>query len=67
MLAKRIKARWSRWLVKRIPPASSVQLNQKRIFILPSSTGAAFALALMLMLMLRLLMLVIYHQKLQLQ
>lgn len=51
MLAKPIRARWNRWLVKRIPPASSVLLNQKRIFILPSSTGAAFALALILMLL----------------
>jgi uncharacterized protein (DUF58 family) len=51
MFAKQIKPRWNLWLIKRIPPASSVLLNQKRIFILPSSTGAAFALALMLMLL----------------
>lgn len=51
MLAAHIKARWNLWLVKRIPPAASVLLNQKRIFILPSSTGGAFALALMLMLL----------------
>jgi uncharacterized protein (DUF58 family) len=51
MFAEQIKARWNRWLVKRIPPAASVLLNQRRIFILPSRTGAAFALALMLMLL----------------
>jgi uncharacterized protein (DUF58 family) len=51
MFAEQIKPRWNRWLSKRIPPASSVLLNQKRIFILPSGTGAAFALALILMLL----------------
>lgn len=51
MFAEQIKPRWLRWLNKRIPPASSVLLNQKRIFILPSSIGAAFALALLLMLL----------------
>jgi uncharacterized protein (DUF58 family) len=51
MFAEQIKPRWNRWLSKRIPPASSVLLNQKRIFIMPSSTGAAFALALILMLL----------------
>jgi uncharacterized protein (DUF58 family) len=51
MLAKQFKPRWNRWLSKRIPPATSVMLNQKRIFILPSSTGGAFALALILMLL----------------
>lgn len=51
MFAEQIKPRWNRWLSKRIPTASSVLLNQKRIFILPSGTGAAFALALILMLL----------------
>jgi uncharacterized protein (DUF58 family) len=51
MFAEQIKPRWNRWLSKRIPPATSVLLNQKRIFILPSSTGGAFALALILMLL----------------
>jgi uncharacterized protein (DUF58 family) len=51
MFAEQIIPRWNRWLSKRIPPASSVLLNQKRIFILPSGTGAAFALALILMLL----------------
>lgn len=51
MFAEQIKPRWRRWLARRIPPASSVQLNQKRIFIIPSLTGAAFAMALLLMLL----------------
>jgi uncharacterized protein (DUF58 family) len=51
MFSGQIKPRWSRWLNKRIPPASSVLLTQKRIFILPSSTGVAFTLALLLMLL----------------
>jgi uncharacterized protein (DUF58 family) len=51
MLAEQLKLRWNRWLARRIPPASSVLLNQKRIFILPSSTGAAFTVALLLLLL----------------
>lgn len=51
MFASQLPLRWQRWLARRIPPASSVQLNQKRIFILPSRTGAAFAGVLLLMLL----------------
>ncbi|MGG2397063.1 DUF58 domain-containing protein [Pseudomonas sp. SH1-B] len=50
MLA-RLRPAWGRWLAKRIPPAASVRLNQRRIFILPSRVGAAFAVALLLMLL----------------
>ncbi|SDG11462.1 DUF58 domain-containing protein [Phytopseudomonas seleniipraecipitans] len=46
-----LKRRWSRWLVKRIPAAASVQLNQRRIFILPSRVGLAFFVALLVMLL----------------
>ena len=42
---------WNRWLSKRIPPASSVQLNHRRVFIIPSRTGVAFGGALALMLL----------------
>ncbi|SHM81995.1 DUF58 domain-containing protein [Phytopseudomonas punonensis] len=43
--------RWNRWLAKRIPAAASVQLNQRRIFILPSRVGVAFLFALLVMLL----------------
>ncbi|RJG10613.1 DUF58 domain-containing protein [Pseudomonas cavernicola] len=46
-----LKTRWRRWLVRRIPPAASVQLTQRRIFIIPTRIGAAFGLALGLMLL----------------
>lgn len=46
-----LKPLWSRWLARRIPPAASVRLNQRRIFILPSRVGAAYGLALLLMLL----------------
>ncbi len=40
-----------RWLLRRIPPASSVRLNQRRIFIMPTAVGLAFLVALFLMLL----------------
>jgi uncharacterized protein (DUF58 family) len=43
--------RWQRWLARRIPAAASVRLDQRRIFIVPTGVGAAFALALLLMLL----------------
>ena len=46
-----LRPRWNRWLSRRIPPAASVRLNQRRIFIIPSRVGAAFMLALLLMLL----------------
>ena len=45
------KERWQRWLQRRIPPANSVLLTQRRIFIIPTRIGAAYGLALFLMLM----------------
>lgn len=42
--------RWKRWLEKRIPPASSVVLDQRRIFVFPSKTGLFFASILLVML-----------------
>jgi uncharacterized protein (DUF58 family) len=45
------KQRWQRWLQRRIPPATSVLLTQRRIFIIPTRIGLAFSLALLLMLM----------------
>lgn len=43
--------RWQRWLNRRIPPGSSVELNQRRVFILPTRQGGAFGLALLVMLL----------------
>ncbi len=43
MLPLSLKARWRRWVVRRIPAAAQVQLNQRRIFIMPNRVGAAFA------------------------
>ena len=40
-----------RWLLRRIPPASSVRLNQRRIFIMPTAVGLTFMAALLLMLL----------------
>lgn len=46
-----IRARWRRWVARRIPAAAQVQLNQRRIFIMPDRVGAAFAVVLLLMLL----------------
>ncbi|MDM8349911.1 DUF58 domain-containing protein [Pseudomonas sp. sp1636] len=50
-MRQRLKPFWSRWLARRLPPAASVRLTQRRIFIVPTLVGAAFALALLLMLL----------------
>lgn len=50
-LASWYRPRWLRWLKRRIPPSSSVLLDQRRIFIIPSRTGAAFGGAVLLMLL----------------
>jgi uncharacterized protein (DUF58 family) len=49
-IADRARARWLAWLDRRIPPASSVTLDQRRIFIFPSQTGFFFFLCLLIML-----------------
>jgi len=51
MFEAQIKSRWSRWIARRIPPAASVRLNQRRIFIIPTRVGLAFGLCLLLMLL----------------
>lgn len=51
MLSTTLRTRWQRWMARRIPPASRVQLNQRRVFIMPDRVGAAFALVLLLMLL----------------
>jgi uncharacterized protein (DUF58 family) len=50
-LIEQFKPIWQRWLSRRIPPAPRVTLDHRRIFILPTRTGGAFALVLILMLL----------------
>lgn len=45
------RRRFGQWLNRRIPPARSVTLNQRRIFILPSRVGVFFSLCLLVMLL----------------
>ncbi|MBD9504357.1 DUF58 domain-containing protein [Pseudomonas sp. BGr12] len=47
----RVRPLWQSWIARRIPPSSSLQLNQRRIFIIPSRQGMAFGVALALMLL----------------
>jgi uncharacterized protein (DUF58 family) len=47
----RLRARFREWVNSRIPPARSVTLNQKRIFIFPSRVGLFFIVCLLVMLM----------------
>ena len=47
----RLRERFREFVNRRIPPARSVTLDQKRIFIFPSRVGFFFILCLMLMLM----------------
>ncbi|WP_263142855.1 DUF58 domain-containing protein [Pseudomonas sp. RIT-PI-AD] len=51
MVNARFSLRWNRWLARRIPPATRVALDRRRIFIIPTRVGAAFGLALLLMLL----------------
>jgi uncharacterized protein (DUF58 family) len=50
-ISHRLRQRFGQWIDRRIPPARSVTLDQKRIFIFPSRTGLFFALCLLVMLM----------------
>lgn len=45
------RQRWRRWQDQRLPSAARTELNARRIFILPSRSGAGFGLALLLMLL----------------
>ncbi len=49
-IRNRFRRRFREWVNRRIPPARSVTLDQKRIFIFPSTTGLFFALCLLVML-----------------
>ncbi len=46
-----LQKRFSAWLNRRIPPARSVTLDQRRIFIMPSRVGFFFGLCLLVMLL----------------
>ncbi len=50
-LRQRARERFRKFINRRIPPARSVTLDQKRIFIFPSRVGFFFILCLLLMLM----------------
>lgn len=50
-MIQQLKPFWQRWLARRIPPASRIQLDHRRIFILPTRTGVMYALMLVLMLL----------------
>ena len=50
-IRNRFRQRFRAWVNRRIPPARSVTLDQKRIFIFPSRTGLFFSLSLLVMLM----------------
>jgi uncharacterized protein (DUF58 family) len=43
--------RFNRWLNRRMPPANSITLNQRKIFILPTRQGLIFALLVCAMVM----------------
>ena len=43
--------RFNRWLNKRMPPANSITLNQKKIFIMPTRQGLYFATLVVAMVM----------------
>lgn len=43
---------WQRWVGRRIPPASRIELDHRRIFILPTRVGGTYALVLFLLLLL---------------
>lgn len=49
-LRRRLRARFGRWLARRIPPAPSITLDQRRIFIFPSRVGFFFFACLAVML-----------------
>ncbi len=49
--ARWMQQRFARWLEQRIPPARSVTLSQRRLFILPTRTGAFFGVCLFVMLL----------------
>ncbi len=50
-LLSRLRRRFRAWVNSRIPPARTVTLNQKRIFIFPNRVGLFYGLCLLVMLL----------------
>lgn len=50
-MIERFKPVWQQWVGRRIPPASRVELDHRRIFILPTRVGGTYALILLLLLL----------------
>jgi len=50
-MRQRWRTRFGQWVIRRIPPAREVTLDQRRIFIFPSRVGLFFGLCLLVMLM----------------
>jgi uncharacterized protein (DUF58 family) len=50
-LRRRLRERFAAWLDRRVPPARSVTLDQRRLFIMPSRVGLLFFLCLLVMLL----------------
>ena len=46
-----LRQRYQRWLSRRLPPARSITLEQRRLFIFPSRNGFLFIFTLLLMLL----------------
>jgi uncharacterized protein (DUF58 family) len=49
-ITERFRVRFRKWVNRRIPPARSIVLDQRRIFIFPSRVGFFFGLCLIVML-----------------
>lgn len=50
-LKERYRARWKRWINRRIPASRTVTLDQRRIFIFPTRSGFFFLFTLLIMLL----------------
>ncbi|MFD1216119.1 MULTISPECIES: DUF58 domain-containing protein [Microbulbifer] len=48
-IAQRWRRRWMRWLDRRSPAATSVTLNHRTLFVLPTRSGLAFMLVIFLL------------------
>lgn len=50
-MIEQFKPVWQRWVGRRIPPAPRIELDHRRIFILPTRAGGTYALVLFLLLL----------------
>jgi uncharacterized protein (DUF58 family) len=50
-LIEQFRPFWQRWVGRRIPPASRIELDHRRIFILPTRVGGTYAFVLFLLLL----------------